>query len=45
MLTNEQREAVDIAIKKYGILSISTIACKLGLTRQYVQDYIKSKNN
>lgn len=47
MLTNEQKKAVDELIETpFGNeLTVSGIACSLGLTREYVQTYFNEKRD
>lgn len=40
-LTKEQKELVRQYINQNPNSSVSNVACKLGLTRQYVQDYLE----
>jgi transposase-like protein len=41
-LTDEQKRRIDATLKT-GEHTVSAIACKLSLTRSFVQSYIRSK--
>lgn len=43
-LTDDQKRHIDIMLKQ-GDHTISGIACKLGLTRSFVQSYVQSVNS
>lgn len=40
-LTKSQKSEIERLLKDYGIFAISRISTELGLTREYVQSYVK----
>lgn len=39
-LTNEQRSQINSYLSSFACATISEIACRLSLTREYVQEYL-----